>query len=388
MKRFFYFFLLSTFLYGNSQKGDSAFQNGNYIEAIKYYKESSLKEDKYLHIKLAQAYTRLADNFFRIYNFKKAKYYYKKAIDLKGRLAKEKLAKLYEKEGDLYYKGKKFILALQSYRKSFTVGNKAAKRKITATSKRVKHQLSLAGDTRKIVTTTSPSWAKAIGRLITPTHLKRKKNRSAIQMAKCSATVVNFDEYESSKIIVTASHCIKHYDKKAGLIRFIIKTADNKMILRYATIYKDSHFDLKLLKKKSDYAILILSSPISRKAIKPVKVVATSFSKLQKKYKYHFASLAGFSSDIGDFGSELTYDPKCKIQYFNKLYGKSNCSAFKGASGGPVILTTSNDKKRAEFYLVGVVSHFRGNKYNHIYFAPEHIFYQSLKKAIETYNKK
>ena len=109
-------------------------------------------------------------------------------------------------------------------------------------------------------------------------------------------------------------------------------------------------------------------------------VSSTKFTTLQKKYKDNFASLAGFSGDIGDFGARLTYDPKCSIKPFNKMYGASNCTGFKGASGGPVVLTVSK-KGRQKHYIVGVVSHFKHKDFRKIFFAPQDIFYKYVKKA-------
>lgn len=379
------FCLLCCFLYANTQQGDIEFQNGNYIKAIEYYKQSKIEDDKYLYIKLAQTYTRLGDNFSRIYNFEEAKKYYQEAIKLGGRLAKSKLSKLYEKEADLYYKGKKYKLALRSYMESKNLGNKSIEKKIKIVRKLVEHEEDLINDTRQIVTSSSPSWTHAIGRLIVPTKLTIEKNRTQTKIKKCSASLVNFENIASSRVIITASHCLSQFDKNAGSIRFIIKTKENQIIQKYATIYKDSKFDPKL-KQRSDYAILILSSSISKSEVEPIIIDKKSFKTLQEEFKYHFASLAGFSSDIGDYGSILTYDPKCKIDYYNNLYGKSNCSGFKGASGGPVVMTVSKEKKNIAFFFVGVVSHFQEDKYDAIYFAPHHIFYNTVKKAIEQYN--
>jgi len=386
MRYIVFIFLVVSLSYANSQQGDKAFQEGNYKKAIEYYKKSTLKEDPLLDIKLAQAYTRLGDNFSKIYNFKEAKKYYHKAISKGARLAKFKLAKLYEKEADLYYKNKKYKLALDLYNRAKKLGDKKLAKKIKNARQYVLHQKALNHDTRKVVDQNSPLWTKAIGRLIVPTKINRGPKKSySINIKKCSATLVNFERFNSSKVIVTASHCLSEFDKSVGLLRFLIKSKEDTIIEKYVTIYKDSNYNHNL-KTTSDYAILILNSPISRKDVEPVIIDKRSFSKLKKEYKYHFGSLAGFSSDIGDYGSALTYDPKCEINYYNKFYGKSNCSGYKGASGGPVILTTSKDNKKTKSYFVGVVSHFRGNKYNHIYFSPHHIFYPSLKKAIEKFN--
>ena len=49
-------FLFMINLYSSSIKGDSEFEQKNYYKAIKYYKLVTIKEDKYIHIKLAQSY--------------------------------------------------------------------------------------------------------------------------------------------------------------------------------------------------------------------------------------------------------------------------------------------------------------------------------------------
>jgi tetratricopeptide (TPR) repeat protein len=383
---FIYFFY--SILSASVQLAQEEFKKGNYVKAIEYYEQLPNKDEN-INKKLFQAYIFAADHFSYVYNFKESKRYYNKAIkyNYNKELVEKKLAKLYEKEGDLYNKGKKYKLALASYSKGVKFGDKEQEKKIDDIKKILNHQKNLKDDTRKVVTQNSPQWTKAIGRLVIPTKIKMATNSGyKVDIKKCSATLVNFEELSSSKIIVTASHCLTEFDRKVGLLRFIIKSKDNKIIQKYATIYNDSHFDPKL-KEASDFAILILSSPISKQEVESINVDKRSFDNLQNDYPYYFASLAGFSSDIGDFGSKLTYDPKCEILYYNKLYGKSNCSGFKGASGGPVVLITSVDKKIVNYYFVGVVSHFRDEKYNEIYFAPHHIFYESLKKAIDTYNQ-
>jgi len=387
VKIFITIFLLCSFLYASIKQGDIEFKKRNYLQAIKYYEQSKNTNNPKLNQKLLRSYISIADHYSYIYKFDEAKIYYTKAMTLDKNIAKKKLARVYEKEANLYYKGKKFETALTLYKKSVEYGNENAVTKVNDTRMIIEHAKDLTNDNRKIVNSKSPQWTQAIGRLIIPTKVQMAtKSGFKINIKKCSATLVNFDELQSSRIIITASHCISEYDKKVGLLRFIIKTKKNQIIQKYATIYKDSNFDPKL-KKSSDYAILILSSAISKKDVVPVNIDKRSFITLQKEYKYHFASLAGFSSDIGDYGSDLTYDPKCEISYYNKLYGESNCSGFKGASGGPVVLTTSKDKKKVEYYFIGVISHFRGKKFDEIYFAPHHIFYKSLQKAINRYNK-
>ena len=70
----------------------------------------------------------------------------------------------------------------------------------------------------------------------------------------------------------------------------------------------------------------------------------------------------------------------------SETYGASNCSGFKGASGGAVVVTTTDENKNFQYNFVGVISHFKNNRYQKIFFAPHHIFYKDLIKAIKQYN--
>jgi hypothetical protein len=169
-------------------------------------------------------------------------------------------------------------------------------------------------------------------------------------------------------------------------MRFIIRTKNNDMIQRFVKVYVDSNFDKKNLKKVSDYAILILDKHISKKEVDSIKISSKSYLSLKNSFEHYYGSLAGFSSDIGEYGARLSYDPKCRLNYFSRTYGKSECSGFKGASGGPVVLNVSDDNRYYETYFVGVVSHFRKKEFQKIYFAPHHIFYKDIKKAINRYN--
>jgi len=166
-------------------------------------------------------------------------------------------------------------------------------------------------------------------------------------------------------------------------MRFIIKNLNGDMIQRMAKVYKDSHYKNNKLETTSDYAILILNKSISQKDVKPFIIYKDDFISLKNRYKVSFGSLAGFSSDIGEAGAKLTYDPKCELSFFSKTYGASNCSGFKGASGGPVVMTTTNDNINFNHHFVGVVSHFKNKKFQQIYFAPHHIFYDDLVNIIK-----
>lgn len=336
--------------------------------------------------KIVDGYIFLGDRYYNLQGYTKAKKYYQEAYKFHSKLARFKLSLVYEKEGDLYIKGKRYKKAYYSYNKAIDLGNKVVEKKIKFVIKNLKHQNKLKDDTRKIASTDAPQWTQAIGKLIIPTNLQKQKGSIYKQTQKCSATLVNFNDSEISKVIVTASHCISNFDKNAGTIKFLIKSAKGEMIQKFADIYMDSIYDKDRLQENSDYAVLILSSGIPKKDIRPLLVPSKSFEDMKRDYEYSFASLGGYSSDIGKHGDIVSYDPKCELERHSITYAKSTCRGYKGASGGPVVFNGSYDKQKFDNYFVGVVSHFKNGKYDQIFFSPHHIFYKYLQSAINQYN--
>lgn len=391
MKSFFILIFSITLSFSNSLDiANIAYIKGNYIKAIKYYNISYDKKLIHSKIKLKMCYIKLGDNFKQISNFDKAMIWYNKAIKLNSSVAKLKISNIYEKQGDQYYKIKKYKQSLSLYEKSYNLlHNKKVKYKINKTKRLITHLNMAKKDRRELVGDDAPIWTKSIGRLIIPKKITRiSKRKYKTNFGKCSATLVSDGSYNKLRIIITASHCLTNYNETAGELRFVIKNRRGVVDYRRVSIYKDSNFNIKKLKTTTDYAILILDKPISKKDIKPMLITKDSFTTLQKNNKKHFASLAGYSSDIGDFGSSLTYDKRCKVKYFDKMYGASNCIGYKGASGGPIVMTTIKKNRFKKYNFIGVVSHFRNKKYKHIYFTPNHLFYKYVKKAMQKYNKK
>ena len=386
LKRFF-ILLLSCNLFGSTlDDADIKFATGNYIEAIKLY-NSLPKKDESVELKLMSCYVRLGDNFAKVDNFTRALSWYKKALDLGNLAVKIKIAKVYTKQANLYKRIKEYKKAYSLYKKALKLGYKKVKKDIKYIDRILNHEKKLYDDPRIIVDNHSPKWTKAIGRLIIPTKLKFvSKTKYKTKYKKCSASLIDDGTHTKIRTIITASHCISGYKEDAGYLKFIIKDSFGNMIQKFATIYKDSHYKHTKLQTTSDYAILILDSFISNYQVKPLISTNIPFYRLKKQYKDSFATLVGFSGDIGKWGEQLTMDPRCKVFKYSKYYGKSNCVAYKGASGGPIVLNVSEDGLTYSQYLVGIVSHFKGNNFKHIYFAPNTQFYQDLQNGIQEYN--
>jgi tetratricopeptide (TPR) repeat protein len=366
--------------------GDKEFVNKNYKKALSHYLNIENKNNIEVKLRIIQTYLRLGDNYFKIKEYNTSLSWYEKARKLESRTAKNKISLVYEKQADDLNKIHKYQEALNLYNKALKLNNTNVTKKIINIKKHFKHQSKLSKDTRVLVQNDSPKWTHAIGRLIIPVKLEILQNKSyRTKQKKCSATLVNLDENKDSSIVITASHCLSAYNNKAGQLKFIIKDKSNKMIYRIANIEFDSNFNLKQMKQKTDFAILSLHKPISSKDVEPIIITKDSFSDLQKKYKNHFGSLGGFSSDIAAYGAKLTFDPKCELKNYSKTYGSSTCKGFNGASGGPIVLTTYN-KGKSTFHFVGVVSHFKNKDFTNIYFAPHHLFFNKIEKMITATN--
>jgi len=365
--------------------GDKYFLKKYHEKAILYYLKTDVNTQKRIQPRIIESYLHTGDKYYKIKLYKKALLWYEKAAKLKNHSAIFKIGQVYEKKADIYTKAHKYTKALVYYEKAYKFKNKNLNSKIDSVKNKISHQKNLSGDTRILVSKDSPSWTHSIGRLLIPTKLEflsKKKYRK--EKKKCSATLVNIDKRSDSSIIITASHCVNSFNPKAGQIKFLIRDKNNKMIYRTASIVFNSNFNIKKMKSTTDFAILLLNKKISYKKIKPIIVRKYSLNTLQKAHKNNFGSLGGFSSDIASYGVNLTYDPKCKLSTFSKMYAASTCKGFKGASGGPIMLTTINDNKTFQYHFVGVVSHFRNKDFTNIFFAPHHLFYDKIKKVINS----
>ena len=369
-----------------SKAGDQEFEKKNYKRAVDNYKKSQNPDKNYLKLKLVNSYLKLGENFTKIKEYKKALHWLNQAEKLDEGIASMQISEVYEKLANRYARAHNYKEALKFFEKALNVRDKKLQDKIDKIKKLLDHQSKLTEDTRKAVTKDSPSWTHSVGRLIIPTKLQFiNEKRYKTKNKKCSATLVNLVPNIDSTVIVTASHCLSKYDKTAGPLKFIIKNRKGNMLYRIANIEFDSKFDIKKMKTTTDFAILSLHEPIKTKDVKAMIVQKKSFGSLQKKALKNFGSLAGFSSDIAKFGQKLTFDPKCRIKPYNTMYGASTCSGFNGASGGPMVLTTTNDDKNFQYYYIGVISHFRNKNYKNIYFAPHHIYYDKLQKIIRDF---
>lgn len=388
----FVFFVLlgQTALFSDvfSIKADKAFHQQNYKEAIDNYEKSRDKNNAKIKAKLIKSYIELGNNYSSIQKLRSALAWYKKATLLDKNVASIEISLVYEKLGARYESVHNYTKALQFYEKALSIRDASLQKKIQDIKRRVEHTKNLRHDTRKIVTKSSPIWTHAVGRLIIPTKLTFiSEKRHQKQQKNCSASLVNLSKNTNSSVIITAAHCLTEFNSKVAELKFIIKDTNGDIIHRVAKIEFVSDFNIKKLTTTTDFAVLSLDKPISKTKVTPLIIQKKSFTSLQKNAVKHYASLVGFSSDIAKYGAKLTYDPKCSISSFNRMYGASTCSGFNGASGGPIILTTTKNNKDFNSYFVGVVSHFRNKEYTNMFFAPHHQFFKKIEMIINSSKK-
>ena len=381
------FILLTSSVYASTfvDQGDVYFLKKHYEKALIYYLQTDKDTQQKIQPRIIQSYLKTGDKYYNIKLYKKALKWYGKAAKLKNPSAIEKIGQTYEKKADKYTRNHKYDKALNYYQKAFEFQNKQLNQKIDQVKKKLSHKKKLANDTRVLVTKDSPSWTHTIGRLIIPTKSEFiSKTKIKTKTQKCSATLINLDENKDSRVIITASHCLANFNPKAGQIKFTIRDKNKNTIIRTAKIRLDSKFNIKKMKTTTDFAILTLNKTIPFQEVQPLIIRRYSFDTLQQIHKNNFGSLGGFSNDIAEYGNRLTYDPKCKLSPYSKMYGSSSCKGFKGASGGPIILTTINQNKTESYHFVGVVSHFRNEKFTNIFFAPHHLFYSQIRKLVNS----
>jgi hypothetical protein len=191
----------------------------------------------------------------------------------------------------------------------------------------------------------------------------RRKHR----LDDCSATLVASSAGSSrSDIVITAWHCLEFYHDLSRPILFTLLPGSHEPITREAYRLADGGG------MHADWALLKLYQPVSATRVAGlVPRGAPETPPLQ-------VTMAGYSRDegLGAGGEVLTYHPACRVTRWTDGAGESDCSAYKGASGGAVVRVS--DSGQAEY--TGVIS--RGNGDNVSIFVPVADFRLSLNRAL------
>jgi hypothetical protein len=216
-------------------------------------------------------------------------------------------------------------------------------------------------DKRQVFSGETFPWLHAVGKLQVPGQ-RHKDGHTSHYLEDCSATLVSLPGRVEADIIVTAWHCLALYRDLSKPIFFTAETASGAALKRQAHRLADGGG------MHADWAILGLRNAV------PAQVMTALSVHPQFADSARPIIMAGYSRDIGigDEGHVLTFDPACTIIAQDQALGETNCTAFKGASGGAVIQLFDNGEPR----ICGVIS--QGNGQGHSTYVPMDSFRNAI----------
>lgn len=212
----------------------------------------------------------------------------------------------------------------------------------------------------------APAWLRAVGKLHVPGS-RVEDGRRQHHRENCSATLVAPAAGSSrADIVVTAWHCLEFYDDLSRPILFTLLPDSNEPITREAYRLTDGGG------MHADWALLKLYQPV------PAALVAGLVPRDSAETGAQQVTMAGYSRDagLGAGGEVLTYHPACTVTRWAAGAGESDCSAYKGASGGAVVRLSQSGQP----VYTGVIS--RGNSENVSIFVPVADFRPFLSRAL------
>ena len=224
--------------------------------------------------------------------------------------------------------------------------------------------LGARADTRQVSNAASADWLRGVGKLYVP-GTKYHKGHRLNYNEHCSATLVAEPGKPSANTIITAWHCLEHYDDLSKAITFTLFYGTEKSITIDAYRYDDGG------SMQADWALLRLSTSIAD-TIAPALAAHTRYADEGRPI-----IMAGYSTDSQD--KRLSYDPSCSVASTPQSIPEikeTDCNAAKGASGGAVVQYTI----QGEPLLVGVIS--QGNGEDLSLYVPVQVFRTQLQASL------
>jgi hypothetical protein len=202
-----------------------------------------------------------------------------------------------------------------------------------------------AADNRQVFSGKTHAWLRAVGKLQVPGQRYSDGSQSHF-LEDCSATLVAFPGRTQADTIITAWHCLELYSDLSQAITFTVVTASGEILERDASRLQDGGG------MHADWAILRLDRAIPAQQIAALRVHPQAADPAMP------VTMAGYSRDngLGEAGRALTFDADCAITALERDFGDTNCTAFKGASGGPVVQLSDAGEPR----VCGVISQGNG----------------------------
>jgi len=192
-----------------------------------------------------------------------------------------------------------------------------------------------------VYSSNSPDWLRAVGKLQVPGD-KYHDGRRSHHREDCSATLVARPSSTRADTIITAWHCLEFYHDLSKPITFTLLPGPEGNIASEAYRLADGGG------MHADWAILRLYKAV------PAQQVAAMSIHPERADPDRPITMAGYSRDsgMGNHGEHLTFDPACSITHQARGVSDSNCTAYKGSSGGAVIQVSSGGEAR----VCGVIS--------------------------------
>jgi hypothetical protein len=202
-----------------------------------------------------------------------------------------------------------------------------------------------AADSQQVFAADSSPWLRAIGKLQVP-GTRPLDGRRSHYIEDCSATLIAPTLSRSANTIVTAWHCLEFYSDLSKPITFTLVDIAGNTIQREAYQLADGGG------MHADWALLRLY-----RAVASAQVTALTVHPGQAD-QGRTIIMAGYSKNRlpANDGQDLSFDPACSIIHQGQDISDTDCSAHKGASGGPVIQLTVEGHP----LLCGVISEGNG----------------------------
>jgi V8-like Glu-specific endopeptidase len=228
----------------------------------------------------------------------------------------------------------------------------------------------LHADPRQLKNPSAPHWLNAVGKLDVPSQ-SNQAGHTEHYIEHCSATLIAAMPNRSANTIITAWHCLENYLDLSRDISFTLFHGENNTTrLSARPLSSGGNLDL-------DWAILRLNKPIPNSLVKAMIVNRGDVIKSGQTTM----TMAGYSADsgLGKGGEVLTYHAGCESGEEIGQQFSSNCLAYKGASGGPVVISRYRDNK-FHYNLAGIIS--QGNGLGYTTFVPNKAFIAALLRLI------
>jgi len=222
-----------------------------------------------------------------------------------------------------------------------------------------------AADTRQVYSGQTHYWLRAVGKLQVPGQRYRDGD-TAHHTENCSATLVALPGRAQADTIITAWHCLEMYRDLSQPITLTLWDTSGRPLQREVYRLQDGGG------MQADWAILRLQVPVPVEQVAGLPILSAPADPARP------VIMAGFSGDngIGAAGKVLTFDADCAITQQDENIGDTDCTAFKGASGGAVIQVSN----AGEPFLCGVIS--QGNGEGRSTFVPLSGFRHSIDRHL------